>query len=214
MASFGNLFFAYILTLLSLAFITLTDVIEKYLTEFDFINPFIILVVESIFGIILVFSYLYEKNPFVEIIKFYGELDTGNFILLIFLLFLYFVFSAGTNIYKLLSNVLYSPMAKSFAIYLLNPFIITYSYFYENDFLSNGEPNALFLVINIILSIIIEFFGCIYNEFFILKCLGLEYETHYIISTRSQIEQANIDLRSTEDNDDDEEEKDMISIIN
>ena len=49
-ASFGNLFFAYLLTIISLVFITFTDIIEKYLTEFNFINPFIILMAESIIG--------------------------------------------------------------------------------------------------------------------------------------------------------------------
>ena len=32
-ASFGNLFFAYLLTIISLVFITFTDIIEKYLEE-------------------------------------------------------------------------------------------------------------------------------------------------------------------------------------
>ena len=207
-AEFGKLFIAYILTMLSSVCIAFNDVIEKYLTEFNFINPFIILTTESIFGIIFVFlySYSYQKDPFIEIKKFHDELDTGDFILLIFLLFLYFVFSAGTNVYKILANVFYSPMAKSVAIYLLNPFIIIYSYFYENDFLSKGEPNVLFLIINVILSIIIVFFGFLYNEFFILKCFRLEYETHYIISSRSVNETEMTELRTNDllENDDDD----------
>ena len=203
--SFGNLSFAYILIILSLVFTTFTDTIEKYLTEFNFINPFIILTLESIFGVILVFSYSYEKNPFSEIITYYGELDTGFFILLL-LLFLYLAFSAGTNVYKILSNVLYTPMAKSFAVYSLNPIIIIYSFFYENDFLSNGEPNALFLIINIILAVIIEFFGCVYNEFFILRCFNLDYETHHIISSRSQSEHTLVEMRFINDEEIDDDD--------
>lgn len=213
-ASFGNLFFAYLLTILSLVFITFTDIIEKYLTEFNFINPFIILMAESIIGMILLFSYSYEENPFRAISKFYGDLDAGNSVLLIFLLFLYFVFSAGTNIYKLLSNVLYSPMAKSVATYVLNPLLIIYSYFFEDDFKSDGKQSIVYLIINIILSIIIDFFGCVYNEFFILYCFHMDHETHYIISHRARIqsEEAINDLKTINMDENNEENTEDIFV--
>ena len=165
--------------------VTFTDTIEKYLTEFNFVNPFIILIIESIFGFILVMVNSLDKNPFIEIKNTYDNPDK-NFGLLIFLLFLHFAFSAGTNVYKILSNVLYSPMAKSVCIYILNPVFIIYSYFLGNDFQINGESNVVYLIINIILSIIIGFFGFVYNEFLVLFICGLEYETHYVISKRSQ----------------------------
>ena len=181
---FDNLLYAYLLTMISLIFITFTDTIEKYLTEFNFLNPFIILIIESIIGIILVTIYSFGQNPFLEIKNVYDNDSTGNFILLIFLLFLYFVFSAGTNVYKLLSNVYYTPMAKSIAIYILNPILLIYSYFYENDFQIEGKSNIIYLIVNIILSIIIGFFGFVYNEFLVLFCCGLEFETHLVISKR------------------------------
>ena len=174
--------------MISLIFITFTDTIEKYLTEFNFLNPFIILIIESIIGIILVTIYSFGQNPFLEIKNVYDNDSTGNFILLIFLLFLYFVFSAGTNVYKLLSNVYYTPMAKSIAIYILNPILLIYSYFYENDFQIEGKSNIIYLIVNIILSIIIGFFGFVYNEFLVLFCCGLEFETHLVISKRSQFQ--------------------------
>lgn len=185
---FDNLLYAYLLTMISLIFITFTDTIEKYLTEFNFLNPFIILIIESIIGIILVTIYSFGQNPFLEIKNVYDNDSTGNFILLIFLLFLYFVFSAGTNVYKLLSNVYYTPMAKSIAIYILNPILLIYSYFYENDFQIEGKSNIIYLIVNIILSIIIGFFGFVYNEFLVLFCCGLEFETHLVISKRSQFQ--------------------------
>ena len=196
LTTFGNLFFAYALTILSLIMVTFTDTIEKYLTEFNFVNPFIILIIESIFGFILVMLNSLDKNPFIEIKNTYDNPDK-NFGLLIFLLFLHFAFSAGTNVYKILSNVLYSPMAKSVCIYILNPVFIIYSYFLGNDFQINGESNVVYLIINIILSIIIGFFGFVYNEFLVLFICGLEYETHYVISKRSQtqFENAMDDLR-------------------
>jgi hypothetical protein len=127
--SFEKLLIAYILTYISFIFTTFTDVIEKYLNEFNFLNPMLILTVEASFGILLVGIYSISKNPFQEIIKYHEELDTGNFILLIFLLFLFFVLSAGINVYKILSNVLYTPMAKTVSLYVLNPFLIIYSFF-------------------------------------------------------------------------------------
>ena len=171
---FDNLLYAYLLTMISLIFITFTDTIEKYLTEFNFLN--------------LVTIYSFGQNPFLEIKNVYDNDTTGNFILLIFLLFLYFVFSAGTNVYKLLSNVYYTPMAKSIAIYILNPILLIYSYFYENDFQIEGKSNIIYLIVNIILSIIIGFFGFVYNEFLVLFCCGLEFETHLVISKRSQFQ--------------------------
>ena len=191
----GNLLIAYLLSILSLVFITFTDSIEKYLCEFDFLSPFLILTTEAIFGIILVLIISYQKNPFSEIKKISEELNAGWLILLIFLLFLYLAFSAGANVYKILTNVLYSPMAKSLSIYILNPALIIYSYFYEDDFSSKEGPNPLYLIINLILAIIIAFFGCVFNEFLILYCCRLEHETHYMISQRSK---DTVDLELTE----------------
>ena len=206
-ASFRDLFLAYILTYFSLINITFTDAIEKYLTEFNFLNPMLMLFIESVFGSLFVLIYSSGQNPFHDVIKFYNELDKKMFLLLLFLLFLYFAFSAGVNVYKVLSNVLYSPMAKSVSIYVLNPLLIIYSFIFDNDFLYEGEQNVLYLILNVILSIIIIFFGCVYNEFFILGCCNLEYETHYGISMRANRQNQLIefnDLRSifSDDNDD------------
>ena len=211
--SVEKLLMAYILTYMSFIFTTFTDAVEKYLNEFNFLDPMLILTSEASFGIGFVAIYSISKNPFQELIKYHEELDTGNFILLIFLLFLFFVFSAGINIYKILSNVLYTPMAKSVSLYVLNPLMIIYSFFYDNDFLYEGKPNALYLILNIILALIIDFFGCVYNEFFILYCFGLEYETHYEISKRANKHNQLIKLKDIYDdnnNNDDEDDNDYM----
>ena len=211
--SVEKLLMAYILTYMSFIFTTFTDAVEKYLNEFNFLDPMLILTSEASFGIGFVAIYSISKNPFQELIKYHEELDTGNFILLIFLLFLFFVFSAGINIYKILSNVLYTPMAKTVSLYVLNPLMIIYSFFYDNDFLYEGKPNALYLILNIILALIIDFFGCVYNEFFILYCFGLEYETHYEISKRANKHNQLIKLKDIYDdnnNNDDEDDNDYM----
>ena len=76
-------------------------------------------------------------------------------------------------------------MVKSLPAYLLNPLFIIYYFIYQNDFTIGGEKNYFYFIINIILSIIIDFFAFIYNEFIILNCFGLQKDTHREISQRA-----------------------------
>ena len=117
--SFGDFAFAHILVIGYLIFVPFTDTIEKYLIDFNFISPFIILMAESIFGFIFISIYSAGEDPFEDIKRIYRESSVGEFVLLIFLLFLYFAFSGGVNVYKILVNGLYSPMAKTLAVYIL-----------------------------------------------------------------------------------------------
>ena len=183
--SFGDFCFAHMLVVGYLIFVPFTDVIEKYLIEFNFINPFLILMIESIFGFIFISIYSAGENLFKNFNEIYSNYSTGEFVLFIFLLFLYFVFSAGTNAYKILTNGLYSPMAKTLAVYILNPLIFLYYFIIGNDFLSDGERDWFYFIANIIISLIISFLGCVFNEFIILSCCGLEYETHSFVSKRA-----------------------------
>ena len=183
--SFGDFCFAHMLVVGYLIFVPFTDVIEKYLIEFNFINPFLILMIESIFGFIFISIYSAGENLFKNFNEIYSNYSTGEFVLFIFLLFLYFVFSAGTNAYKIITNGLYSPMAKTLAVYVLNPLIFLYYFIIGNDFLSDGERDWFYFIANIIISLIISFLGCVFNEFIILSCCGLEYETHSFVSKRA-----------------------------
>ena len=183
--SIGEFCFGHMAVLAYLFFVPFTDVIEKYLMEFDFLSPFLIIMIEAIFGFTLVSIYSAGKNPFKDLIILYEESSTKNFILLIFLLFLYFALSAGVNVYKILTIGLYSPMAKTLAVYILNPFIYIYYFVIENDFLSQGERNWFYFIINVIIALIISFFGCVFNEFLVLTFCGLEYETHFYVSKRA-----------------------------
>ena len=183
--SFGDFCFAHMLVVGYLIFVPFTDVIEKYLIEFNFINPFLILMIESIFGFIFISIYSAGENLFKNFNEIYSNYSTGEFVLFIFLLFLYFVFSAGTNAYKILTNGLYSPMAKTLAVYVLNPLIFLYYFIIGNDFLSDGERDWFYFIANIIISLIISFLGFVFNEFIILSCCGLEYETHSFVSKRA-----------------------------
>ena len=94
---------------------------------------------EGIFGFITTLLYSIYQNPFKEITIIYNNIETWKFIILLFLLILYFVFSIGINVYKILCNVLYSPMTKSLTTYFLNSAFIIYHYIKGNDFITEGK---------------------------------------------------------------------------
>ena len=197
---------SHLLILGYLVFMAMTDVVEKYLIEFNFLNPFFILTFESIFGFILIGIYSARENLFKDIKGIYGESSAGEFALLLFLLFLYFIFSAGINIYKVLINGLFSRMVKTLSVYILNPIIFIYYFIIGYDFLYEGERNWLYFIVNIIISIIISFFGCVFNEFLVLSCCGLDYETHTTVSKRAAKDKLNKSITLLDDLTDDTSE--------
>ena len=177
--------FAYFLIIFFHTNISFTDCIERYLADENYKNPFIIIMIEGIFEFF--FSSLYcigniGNKPFKEIKYQYEQNDTGKFILLIFFFFLYLLLSAGLNVYKIYVNVTFSPMARSFMEFLLNPFFNIYYFIIEKDF----NQNYLYFFIDEIICFIIDFFACVYNEYIILNCFGLEYDTKYEIDKRAK----------------------------
>ena len=105
------------ISILPFYFYSFTDIIEKYLAEYDFLNPLLILMSEGIFGFIMTVFYSIFNSPFKELQVIYNEVEGWKFFILIVLLIFYSVFSLGLNVYKILSNVFYSPMTKSLATY-------------------------------------------------------------------------------------------------
>ena len=163
-------------------FTSFNDCTERYLVFYNFINPFIILAGEGLFEIIIAIFFSINKNPFNSLIKKYNEISTEEFALLVFLLFLYYFLSIIINVYKIYCNVIYNPMARSFAKYFLNPFFNIYYYLEEDDF----HNNILYFIICEIINIIIDFFYYVYNEYIILYCCGLEHDTHDEIFERAK----------------------------
>ena len=176
---------SYILLILHFVFRSYTDTIEKYLGEYDFVSPFKMIMTEGISTFILTFIYSILKKPLKQLIDIYNKLNTGEFVVLTFLLFLYFLFCSFVNIYKTYCNVLYSPITKSLASYFLNLAFIIYYYAFGNDFLVEGEKNVLYFLLNLLFSVFIDFLGLIYNEFFILNFCGLSSETYQGITIRA-----------------------------
>ena len=179
----------YLTLVISLNFIThfftaFKDVIEKYLLEIDYINPFKLIMLEGIFGCILTSIYSFIEEPFTKVISIYDE-HNYKFILLIIFLFLFSFFSGGRNAYRIITNKIYSPMTRTLTDCALDPLLITYFFIFENDFSIRGIQNIIYFIINLIISIIIVFFGCVYNELFILFCFGLEHNTHHFVTLRA-----------------------------
>ena len=162
------------------------DIIEKYLLEVDYINMFKMLMLEGIFGFIFTSFYSIIENPFDEAKKIYNKDNKLDFILLICGFVICFLTSCGRNIYRVITNKIFSPMAKTLTDSFLDPLFITYYFILEKDFLdSNNKQNIYFFIINLIISIIIVFCGCIYNELLVLFCCNLHYETYHQIIRRA-----------------------------
>ena len=124
----GSFIISYLLVFCHFIFLSFTDVTERYLADYDFMNPLLILMTEGIFGFFTTFLYAIYQDPFKEIIIVYNNVETWNFIILIILLIIYSVLSAGINVYKILCNVLYSHMTKSLTTYVLNSVFIIYHF--------------------------------------------------------------------------------------
>ena len=179
-----NFLFLFCVIFLIQLFNSLLDVVDKYLFEYDYINPFQCLMLEGLFGLVYSLIYFLYKNPFPDIIKYYNN-KSENYGLLIFLLILYSFLCGGQNMFRVTTNKIYSPMAATLSQYFLNPIYITINFILGNDFNSNGKRNYVYFIINFLLSFIISFCGCVYNEFLILFFYGLQYETHDQISSRA-----------------------------
>ena len=100
-------------------------------------------------------------------------------------LVLYLILCGGVNIFRVITNKIYSPMAIALTYYLFNPIYIIVNFSRKKDFLYRGEREIVYFIINLILSFIITICGCVYNEFIILFFCKLEHNTHYEISKRA-----------------------------
>ena len=202
--SIGNdiFFYTFFLNIFYLIYITLQDIVERYLGDVDFSNPYGILAAEGFILLGITSFYAIGKDPFGQMKKLYEEYEASKFLLLLFLLFLYIILSACLNAYKIHCNVFLSPVARTLTDYLFNPIYLIYSYYVENDFIYKGEQNISFLLLNELMSIIFIFLGFVYNEYIILICCGLEHDTRYGIYKRSTLLDVSNDRNSLDEEED------------
>ena len=185
------------------------DVIEKYLFEYNYTDPFKILFHEGLIGLILsIFPYsIYWKRVKNEIIDLELRDNIGKTFLLIILSLLYTILSGIRNIYRLYTNKLYSPTTRALAESILDPLIVFY---YIISFFILGpikdKDLLTFLIIVIILLSIIGFFSLVYNDFIILYCFGLEKDTYKELTKRAVSQGQKILNEDYKDNEDSLEE--------
>ena len=182
--------FSLFLTIVQLFFGSMLDSGDKYLLECNSTPPMKILMFQGLFGSIFSLIGFIFNNPFTKITKIFKNDPSLSIALFIFLLFLYVVLSGFINIYRLYTTKVYSPMAESLSRFCLNSLFMLYDYLMGNDFIIKGKKNFWYFFINFILSIVITFTSCIYNEFIILFCCGLEYDTYEQVSNRSKYDES------------------------
>ena len=76
-------------------------------------------------------------------------------------------------------------MTRALCESLLDPFLVVYYLFQDENI-----KDSLFWIycgVTLLASIIMPISSCIYNEFIILYCYDLEYETHLEITKRAQM---------------------------
>ena len=156
------------------------DTIEKYLFEFNYMNPFKVMMFEGLINTILSII-LFEREAIYEDIENYKNMN-GK-IYFIILVFLHFILSGLKNIYRVSTIKLYSPMTRALAEIFLDPFIIMYTLYRDNEI--NDFSFWVFYMMSIFCLIIMTFCSCVYNDFIVLYCCGLEYNTYGEIIKRS-----------------------------
>ena len=92
------------------------EVIEKYLLEYDYVNPFKMLFFEGLFGLLLTLPFLIKEAN-------YQMKYNGNIILLIICLSFYFIFKCGRNTYRISTNKIFSPMTRTLTDCIPVPFL-------------------------------------------------------------------------------------------
>ena len=203
--------FQYFISLYYYIGYSFNNCIEKYLVDTDYMNPFSVLMIEGAFQLLMAFlTPIWNYNPFKD---FTQEKVKNNLTLFIFLFILYILFQIVVNIYRIYCNVIYTPMARSLIDYFLNPFINIYFFFAERkDF-----ENVPYFIITEIFCCVMSFFGCVFNEYIILYCCGLESETQDEIADRACFRVSERPMRNTElkaiinkeDDDNDENDNDI-----
>ena len=161
------------------------DIIEKYLFELDYYNPFEALMWQGIFGFIISFLYCYKENSLNDIIIYYKNNSLNKFTILMILFFIYMILCGIRNVFRVITNKIYSPMTKALSDYVINPIYLIFEFALGYDFITDNKKNYGYFFINLIISIITTICGCIHNEIIVLFFCGLEYQTHRQISYRA-----------------------------
>ena len=180
-----NLALVIFFSILSQMCIAFNNTIEKYLIDYNFLNPFLLLTFQGIIGIGFTIICGIFENPFPALKNAYDDNSSGMFVILLFMLLLYTIFGALKNVYRMYTIMLFTPMNKHLADILVNPIYIIYYFSMGDDFKLDGQSNYFYFFLNLFLLIIFDICGLIFNEFLTLLCCGLEFNTYSSITSRA-----------------------------
>ena len=155
-----DIFLTYAEFIEALAFIILThifaplvDSLEKYLFEYNRLNPFRVLMLEGLFGFFLSFFFIFTPKYFEDMSGVFKEYSSGKLVLFIFLIFLFIILSSARNAFKMITIELYSPMTRILTDIILTPItLLVFRLIFKIE-----NENILYFIINFILSLIISF---------------------------------------------------------
>ena len=204
--SYGQFIIILLLSSIGLFFNSMIDSNEKYLYEYNNMNPFYSLVFEGFFGFLFSLIYDLYHNPFEKINEFKKSHNTSEFVILIFCLILYVILSGLKNLLRVNTTKIFTPMTTTSVEYILNPIYFIIDFALGEDFLTSGKRNYAYFIINLIIGIIISFSNLIFNEFLILFFCDLDKDTHLEISKRSEHDEDFIQLENMNNNNDDNSE--------
>ena len=189
---------------------TFLDTIEKYLFEFDYLNPYKVLMLEGLIGCLLLPILFITNKTTEDFNEFFGK-EAWRLALLIILSLIYLILSLFKNVYRVLTIKSYSPMTRALAESIIDPFDFIYLFINRKkiyNLKNNNILNNIFYFIVIFICLLItSFLSFVYNDFIVLYCCGLEYNTHLEIQKRSILyENINGSIMDFENNIIDEEE--------
>ena len=179
----ANFFKLYAYGIFSCSSRAFLDTTEKYLFEFDYLNPYKVLMLEGLIGCLLLPILFSFESTYKDIKDFYEEKEVWKLILLIILSLMYLCLSLFKNIYRVLTIKSYSPMTRALAESIIDPFVFIYLFKFKPN--KEDENNNYYYIIIIIALLIITFLSFVYNDFIVLYCCGLEYDTHLEIQKRA-----------------------------
>ena len=163
------------------------DIIEKYLLDIDFIDVFKLTTFEGLIDslICLLFYFMKELRNEVDIIL---HISHVKLICMIIYLLIYAILCGFNSIYRKYTLIQYSPNIRALAEAIWDPLFIIHSNFIKRPYEFNHS------IIILILSIIIDFCACVYNELLVLYCCGMEYDTYIEVNKRGIITKIETDI--------------------
>ena len=198
--SYGNFIVIILFSFSKFFFHAMIGVNEKYLYEFNNMDPFYSLIFEGLFGFLLTFFYDFYYNPLDKLIEFKKNRKSSEFAILIIGLIIFAILSGLANLFRVNTTKIFTPMTTSAIEYILNPLYFILIFSLGVDFITKGKRNYVYFFVNGFLNSI---FGLAFNEFMILFFCGLDKDTHYEIAIRSELDDAYIlkDLKKEDEDD-------------